>query len=159
MKNETNYEFTISADQLEKSFTGADAIKNEVITGSVTLTKIDDTTKAAISGVEFKLYRKNTAAAGIDTEIPNSLTDSGNYITDSNGKIMVENLEYGHYYFTEVKAKAGYHEAEAPVELSLIHISRMRKNGRNPRTRQSTGNGGISWPTSWIRTRITVRSA
>ncbi|GEM_PF-5209330 len=74
--------------------------------GNVTLTKIASEATSTIAAgaplkdAEFKLYKKvgNAAACINDTALT----------TDEAGKIHVENLEWGDYYFEETKAPNGF---------------------------------------------------
>ena len=66
---------------------------NEKIKSTIKIHKIDDN-KNSLSGVEIGIY-------DLDGNLLNS------YITDENGDIEVE-LEYGSYYFQEIKSLDGY---------------------------------------------------
>lgn len=93
--NTTPYHFTIDASNLHKSFTGNQAIKNEKLQGYVELEKKDETTKAAMAAVSFKLYKG---------ESPNGILVK-TVTTDENGRIdktVVGALDAGKYYFEEV---------------------------------------------------------
>lgn len=75
--------------------------------GSVELLKwtTGETAPIPLPGAVFKLWQ--------DTEIPADSTktypfDMGNYTTDSDGKIVVENLPEGTYRFCEITAPDGY---------------------------------------------------
>ena len=69
---------------------------NDPITGSVLLNKTNSSNGEYISGVEFTLYKKSDVIGTPDIVI-------GSYETDNNGKVFVENLGYGEYYFLETK--------------------------------------------------------
>ncbi len=69
---------------------------NDPITGSVLLNKTNSSNGEYISGVEFTLYKKSSEIGAPDIKI-------GSYETDKNGKIFIENLGYGEYYFLETK--------------------------------------------------------
>lgn len=79
-------------------------IKNAPILGEVELTKIDEKSKATLIGAEFELCKegKNENTG----ELEDKLIDK--YTTDSEGKIKVKKLNYGKYYFKEVKAPNGF---------------------------------------------------
>ncbi|MFW8052877.1 SpaA isopeptide-forming pilin-related protein [Vagococcus fluvialis] len=64
--------------------------------GKVELTKVDSETKEVLSGAEFSLY----------TEADVLLRE--NLKVDSEGKLVVEDLDLGNYYFVETKAPEGY---------------------------------------------------
>ena len=61
---------------------------------SVTLTKKDSYTNETLNGVTFALYKANNQLIGT-------------YVT-TNGKIVVNDLHYGDYYFIETKTLDGY---------------------------------------------------
>lgn len=79
-------------------------IKNTPILGEVELIKIDEKSKTTLKGAEFELYKevKNENTR----ELEDRLIDK--YTTNSKGKIKFENLNYGKYYFKEVKAPNGF---------------------------------------------------
>lgn len=70
---------------------------NKYYTAKVTLNKKGDD-GSVLEGVVFDLYRTTN---GKDQKI-------GQYTTDKNGQIIIENLPYGQYYFRETKGLAGY---------------------------------------------------
>lgn len=74
--------------------------------GSVTLTKNDiDSKDTLLSGAVFNLYKKSTTG-GEDTLV---IADGkSEWTSDAEGKITVENLESGDYYFKEIVAPTGY---------------------------------------------------
>lgn len=72
--------------------------KNEVIRGAVELTKKDGETGTALPGVKFDLYDKAN----------NKVNESPLPLTDGNGKITVQDLSFGEYYFKEVSTISGY---------------------------------------------------
>ena len=66
---------------------------NEKITSTIKIYKVDEKGNP-ISGVEIGIF-----------DLENNLL--GKYVSDKNGYIEVE-LEYGSYYYQELKAKDGY---------------------------------------------------
>lgn len=70
------------------------SVENELARASVELTKIDDLDGKPLENVAFNLI--HTAADGKETIV-------GEYKTDSEGKIKVENLPTGEYKFVETK--------------------------------------------------------
>ena len=70
------------------------SVENELARASVELTKIDDLDGKPLENVLFNLI--HTAADGKETIV-------GEYKTDSEGKIKVENLPTGEYKFVETK--------------------------------------------------------
>ena len=88
--------------------------KNETAYGGVELEKLaiiggDKTKTEALAGVTFKLYKKDATAEGGWREItsaPANGKDNGGIddyklVTDTNGKISIEGLSSGDYYFIE----------------------------------------------------------
>ncbi|CUB53493.1 Cna protein B-type domain protein [Bacillus subtilis] len=69
--------------------------KNEIKRGAVELTKTGAKDKT-LAGAEFSLFKED------GTEIQKNL------VTDADGKIRVQGLAYGKYYFQETKAPNGY---------------------------------------------------
>ena len=78
-----------------------DTISKEVNTkidlnkGKIILNKVDAETKEPIENVEFELYNSSKKLLG-------------NYKTDKNGKIQIENLFQGKYYLKEIKTNENY---------------------------------------------------
>ncbi|MBK1606579.1 SpaH/EbpB family LPXTG-anchored major pilin [Bacillus cereus] len=77
--------------------------KNEIKRGAVELTKTDDVGKP-LENVEFTLYHKGTDKVVVD-KAGKELKDLK---TDKDGKIRVDGLLHGEYYFKESKALPGY---------------------------------------------------
>ena len=83
-------------------------------------------TNKHLEGVEFALYKKAALEGGEDVLV-------GNFTTDSNGKILVENLDAGDYYFVETKGLDGYVidteklEFTIPNEGGLIQLTKGNK--------------------------------
>ena len=69
-------------------------VQNKKIRGSVEIIKLDKDTKRPLEGAEFELYNGEKLIS--------------KYTTNKDGKIVVENLEAGKYYFKEVKAPNNY---------------------------------------------------
>lgn len=69
-------------------------VTNKKIKGSVELLKVDKNTNRPLKGAAFKLYKGDFVI--------------GEYDTDENGRIIVENLEAGNYYFREVSTLNEY---------------------------------------------------
>ena len=138
--NNQKYDFTISADQLYKRFTGSEAIKNTIIKGSVTLTKTDAETKAPLQGVKFDLY-KGVYESGTKVNV-NEL------VTNENGQIAVPDLEYGDYYFMESEAQTGYELLTTPVVFEIredgsnlaVNEKNVRKTGSIEITKADSNN-------------------
>ncbi|MBO1004136.1 SpaA isopeptide-forming pilin-related protein [Pseudogracilibacillus auburnensis] len=96
--------FTIKADQIKVLELGP--VENDIILGSVELSKVDaDNNNAALEGVEFKL---EDAEGNIVKE---------NLTTNSEGKIKVDQLRPGTYYFIETNALEHYKINKDPIEV------------------------------------------
>ncbi|EGT0000700.1 Cys-Gln thioester bond-forming surface protein [Clostridium perfringens] len=80
-------------------------MENKKIRATVELTKIDTDTKRPLKGADFELWNGEKLV--------------GTYTTDKDGKIVVENLEAGNYYFIEVKAPENY-EINQEQDLSFV---------------------------------------
>ncbi|WP_194192373.1 SpaA isopeptide-forming pilin-related protein [Clostridium chrysemydis] len=79
--------------------------KDDIILGSVTLTKIDSETLSKLEGAKFKLF--------------NNLGEISEYTTDENGNIKVDNLRPGNYYFIETEAPKGYELDNSKHEFNI----------------------------------------
>lgn len=80
-------------------------IINERKLGKVSLVKKDSRSGEKLSRAEFELYKKNDKA---DYE-----KLGGVYVTDEQGKIEINNLDWGDYYLKEVKAPEGYYMTDS----------------------------------------------
>ncbi|MGM8355739.1 prealbumin-like fold domain-containing protein, partial (plasmid) [Clostridium perfringens] len=75
------------------------------IRANAELIKVDSETKRPLEGAEFELWNGEKLV--------------GNYTTNKDGKIVVENLEAGNYYFNEIKAPDHY-EINQDQDLSFV---------------------------------------
>ena len=80
---------------------------NALITGSVLLTKTDGTSAEALAGVTFTLYTESNQVI------------AANLTTDANGKIKVENLKPGNYYFVETQAATDYQSNTQKYDFTI----------------------------------------
>nr|WP_249316973.1 SpaA isopeptide-forming pilin-related protein [Bacillus sp. FJAT-50079] len=99
---------------IEKSATVADVkivllqMENELTTGSVELTKVDDDDPTiTLEGAVFKLEDKEG----------NVIAE--NLVTDADGKIIVDQLKPGQYTFIETEAPFGYDLDPTPIEFTI----------------------------------------
>lgn len=83
--------------------------ENRKIKGDLTLTKIDSEDGAVLDGVEFTLECVEGFDLGAKTVL----------VTDSNGEIKVNNLNYGKYIIRESKAKEGYVISDEKIEFDI----------------------------------------
>ena len=94
--------------------------------GSVELTKTNGKSGAdyqVLSGAVFRLYKVTSDPASPDTV--------GDYTTDANGKISVNNLVEGTYYFVEVTPPAGYKIVTDENGAPVHYIFNIGPNGGN----------------------------
>lgn len=87
-KEPIKFEITENGKTIELTVT------NKKIRGSVELLKVDEDTNRPLEGAEFELYNGENLV--------------GIYTTDKDGKIVVEGLEAGNYYWKEVVAPNNY---------------------------------------------------
>lgn len=80
-------------------------VTNKKIKGSVELLKIDGETDRPLQGADFELWNGEKLV--------------GIFTTDENGKIVVENLEAGNYYWHEIKAPEHY-KINQDVSLDFV---------------------------------------
>lgn len=96
-------------------------MENTFFTGSVILTKVNAKNSSPLAGVTFELFKK---ADQVVTPVDRQFADNkktyygkkqeesdffiGSYKTDQQGEIQVDNLDYGSYYFVEVKSIFGF---------------------------------------------------
>ncbi len=90
--------------------------KNETKRGAVELTKIGAKDKA-LAGAEFSLFKEDGA------EIHKGL------VTDANGKIRVQGLAYGKYYFQETKVPTGYVLDPTKYEFFIEQSGTINEDG------------------------------
>lgn len=91
----TRYSITVNLSEVTEVRVTNDPIPVEEPTGTLYISKTDYDTGAALSGVEFTVYDsdKNYVTSGT---------------TDADGKLRIEDLPLGSYYYRETKAKDGY---------------------------------------------------
>ena len=99
-----------SADGTDVNYDVVILPKNETIRNDVELTKKDGSNDfLGLPGVVFELY-------GEDDEL---VDGSEPFTTDQDGKIVVENLPYGEYYFKETHTLEGYVLGDQRIEFSV----------------------------------------
>lgn len=112
-KTDEHVEFTIDAKTADIIQTIN--VSNHRVQGSVTLTKMDETTKSKkLPGAEFSLYRND-----------GTLVKAG-LMTGTDGTMTVENLDWGSYYFEETKAPDGYSLTDAKIRFSVNNENCMK---------------------------------
>jgi LPXTG-motif cell wall-anchored protein len=107
----TPVSFIILAEQLEVTHV---AKENNIILGSVELTKVDNVDHSMVlEGAVFKLV---DAQGAIVRE---------NLTTNAAGKILVENLRPGNYQFVETQAPADYELNARPINITIERSQEM----------------------------------
>ncbi|MED1285380.1 SpaA isopeptide-forming pilin-related protein [Bacillus mycoides] len=126
--------------------------KNETKRGSVELIKKGEG-DSVLPGAEFHLFKKNEDGTNTQVKTPLPL------VTGSDGKISVDSLEYGNYYFIEEKAPKGYltSKEEYPFAIKetgkLVKLEKDVKNYKEPTIEKtindSSKNAGINRETEY----------
>ncbi|OFD50245.1 hypothetical protein BWGOE3_17040 [Bacillus mycoides] len=126
--------------------------KNETKRGSVELVKKGEEDRV-LPGAEFHLFKKNEDGTNTQVKTPHPL------VTGSDGKISVDSLEYGNYYFIEEKAPKGYLTSKEEYLFSiketgkLVKLEKYVKNYKEPTIEKtindSSKNAGINRETEY----------
>ena len=126
--------------------------KNETKRGSVELIKKGEEDRV-LPGAEFHLFKKNEDGTNTQVKTPHPL------VTRSDGKIRVDSLEYGNYYFIEEKAPKGYltSKEEYPFSIKetgkLVKLEKDVKNYKEPTIEKTINdnskNAGINLETEY----------
>jgi len=87
------------------------SITNDVITGDIQITKVDEDSLDPLSGASFSLY------SDIDTSFSTPLDTQ---VSDVNGVLLFENVKYGDYVIRETIAPTGYQLSTNTVNVSVI---------------------------------------
>ncbi|WP_202813107.1 SpaA isopeptide-forming pilin-related protein, partial [Liquorilactobacillus cacaonum] len=123
-------------------------------TGSVVLTKTDADTGKALSQAVFSLYDK----AG------NKIKD--NVTTGTDGKVTVDGLKPGEYYFKETAAPAGYEydadkeynftvDLQTTAKVATVSVTdKSISETKKPSVKQDTQNHNISGKHNKVRNQL-----
>ncbi|KKZ99547.1 hypothetical protein B4086_5302 [Bacillus cereus] len=106
--DQTPIKFTIkkgSKDDLPVPVT----VTNSLLTGGVTLTKVDDVDGATLEGAEFIIVDAHDTKKVVRKELT----------TDKQGKVSASDLRPGDYQFIEVKAPKDYTLANDPIPFTI----------------------------------------
>ncbi len=124
------YEFVIDSNST-KAAIELGTIKNRQQLGTLELVKLDAETNEAIEGAEFKLYKVD-AAGDIDVSAKYG-AEGGVFRTSAEGTLTIENVEWGSYYFLEIKAPYGY-EAISDTNVVKSNILTINENNADSKT-------------------------
>ncbi len=109
-RNESQWTVSVARDgtvTIDGSSWEEFTVENQILKGAVELTKtLEGRIPQSNQTATFELYKNG------DVKI-------GDYITDQYGKIQVNNLESGDYYFKEILAPEGYELNETPIEFTI----------------------------------------
>lgn len=141
-----------SADRKDLNYDVHIYPKNETKRGSVELIKKGEEDRV-LPGAEFHLFKKNEDGTNTQVKTPHPL------VTRSDGKIRVDSLEYGNYYFIEEKTPKGYltSKEEYPFSIKetgkLVKLEKDVKNYKEPTIEKtindSSKNAGINLETEY----------
>lgn len=92
---------------------GAICFEDKPLYGAFRVIKVDGETEEPLSGAEFKLYSDKAYTSGsrvLSSYIAGEdvVYEIGTYTSDSDGRIEINDLEWGTYYLEETKAPEGY---------------------------------------------------
>lgn len=91
---------------------------NQLSKAAVEIIKTDANTGKKLKNVEFTLYNNKDEKIGV-------------YRTNSKGRILVEQLPYGKYYFIETKCKNGYYSSNNKYRFELASAETVTLNITN----------------------------
>ncbi|MCI6408991.1 MAG: Cna B-type domain-containing protein [Lachnospiraceae bacterium] len=169
--------YKVAPDQtftFKKGETTVVTMRDEKITGSVKLRKLDATTREALEGAEFALYREDGSrvyASGTAGSYRYSETSSnGRFVVDAAGELEVTDLPYGSYYFTETVAPSGYIRSTDRFSFSVLSdgetvevVALNAKEVGSVRLRKTNADGSVSLAGAvfelYAKTPTTVSSA
>lgn len=115
------YHFSVTLNQNQNQtikLKNDNIFTNKLSKSSVQIKKTDADTGKALKNVEFTLYNDKDQIMGV-------------YKTDKNGKILIENLPYGNYYFIETKCKNGYYSTNNKYRFTLQSKEKITLNITN----------------------------
>ncbi len=127
--DQTPIKFTIkkgSKDDLPVPVT----VTNSLLTGGVTLTKVDDVDGATLEGAEFII---------VDAHDTKKVVRKG-LTTDEHGKVSASDLRPGDYQFIEVKAPKDYDLRKDPIPFT---IGKSQKENISVTATNSLTKGGV----------------
>ena len=111
--SEQKYLFTIDAQTVENI---VQETENEVRSkANLQLIKIDEN-GTFLPGAEFSLFDENGNKI---VKINEQTGEEKAYITDENGQLNIQNIEWGNYYIQETKAPQGYEQIETKYTFTV----------------------------------------
>lgn len=118
--DEKKYEFQINPNHKDIIIHLNDHNKfiNQLLKGSVEITKKDSNTNKPLKNVEFTLYDEDGNKIDI-------------YKTNRKGKINIKELPYGKYYFIETKCKKGYYSSNNKYKFTIDSDKKVHLNINN----------------------------
>lgn len=114
---------------------------------SVTLTKTKAGSTDAVAGATYKIYYKDAAG--------NWVAGSSTYTTGANGKIVVDGLPLGEYYFVEQTAPTGYLLDQTPIKFTIDGTAAATATATNDSTlkvKKNIDNDGAGENYNWTIT-------
>lgn len=105
--NEEFVEVKINGRNLSSEVTCTNLCKK----GSIILTKTDEIGKNKLQGAVFHLYKSDGSLL------------MENLVTNENGEVRVDDLEWGNYYFKETKAPQGYGISDEVIRFSVNRVN------------------------------------
>ena len=138
--SETKYSFTISAENVENAIQKTE--KETRSKAKLQLIKLDDEGNF-LKDAEFTLFDKEGNVVIINEEPSVSLTDE-------NGQLNIENIEWGEYYIKETKSPEGYEENNTKYNF-IVNRETFLNNNKvvtsvtpEENTQEGTGENGES---------------
>lgn len=116
-------------------------------THNVTLTKTKAGSTDAVAGATYKIYYKDAAG--------NWVAGSSTYTTGANGKIVVDGLPLGEYYFVEQTAPTGYLLDQTPIKFTIDGTAAATATATNDSTlkvKKNIDNDGAGENYNWTIT-------
>lgn len=113
---------TFEIDTANDSFGKVVLATNKKLTGKTELTKYKTDTTKAVKDAKFVFYNSNNEYLKIENNIYSWVSDineAHQFTTDNEGKIAIDNLPVGTYYFKEVEAPKGFVKDETPCEVKI----------------------------------------
>jgi len=95
-------------------------VSNQIIRGDIQLTKVHENSNRGLRGAKFALY------AADDTKFDYEIATA---ISDQNGIVLFEKVEYGDYVITEVVSPGGYYLSKDKLTVSITEEGKLYNLG------------------------------